>query len=171
MTGLTHLLHQAPVLPSRLRVRRHVPQAAVDAPAAAGIVMVQVTERPETAEAIHRGCLTARTQGAPLALVVMVPVQYVGWLGTDLGDRGLSKQMQRTLRDGVATAEDYGVPCTITRFQYATWVEGTVQAAQLLHATTLIAPRPPTTLGGWRGVLTRAQRWQLTRQGCTWMIL
>ena len=132
------------------------------------VVMLQISDQPALSDAVHAACQTARRQDALLAFVVMVPVAHPSWLGTDLGQTDLPSHLSRAQRQATATAEDYGLECAVTRYQYTTWAEGTAQAAELFGATLLIAARPRRALPGWSATEAWLLRRQLSRQGCAW---
>ncbi|MFN8377424.1 MAG: hypothetical protein U0452_02030 [Anaerolineae bacterium] len=102
-------------------------------------------------------------------LVVMVPAQYMGWLGTDLGYRNRSLGMHNLTHEYLATVEDYGLEAEVVEFQYATWVEGTIQAAEYVGASEVYADAPPALWKPVSRLLAWAMERQLQRQGRIWV--
>jgi hypothetical protein len=132
-------------------------------------IMVQIADREWTLEALHAACLLARNTSAKIALVQMIPVQHPNWLGTDWGYLNVTAEEKDAFEDYQATIEDYGLECVPTLFQYATWAEGTLQAAEHVDAQTVFAPKPHSLLPIW----TRFQVWMMqhrfTQQGRKWI--
>jgi hypothetical protein len=130
--------------------------------------MLLLCDHPAMANVVHTTCQLAWREDALLALVVMVPVAHPGWLGATMGYAALPLSIERLQRQAVSTAEDYGVTCALTRYQYTTWAEGAAQACELWGATTLIAARPRRALPGWSTFEAWLLRRQLAAQGCVW---
>jgi hypothetical protein len=124
------------------------------------VIMVQISDREWTLEALHCACLLARNTSARIALVKMVPVQHATWLGTNLGYMNLTYQGHAEFVDYQTTIEDYGVEFTPLVFQYITLIEATVQAAEHVNARIVFASIPASIIPWW----TKLQRWMLRRQ-------
>ncbi len=131
--------------------------------------MVQIGAWDLTMEVLHSACQTARAQRATVALVVMIPVRHVSWLGDDLGTWDFTAKAEAGLKDYLATVEDYGLQAAVTHFKYSTWLEGTLQAAELMDASMVI----PAVRGNPMSLLGRYQSWvlkrQLQREGRIWI--
>jgi hypothetical protein len=124
------------------------------------VIMVQISDREWTAEALHCACLLARNTSARIALVDMVPVQHAGWLGTDLGYLNFTDQKQVDFADYQATIEDYGVEFVPVLFQYLDLPDAIAQAAEHMNAQIVFAKLPESGISFW----TKFQRWLLNRQ-------
>jgi hypothetical protein len=124
------------------------------------VIMVHLSDREWTLEALHCASLLARNTSATLALVKLVPVEHLGWLGTEFGYMNFTHQEQTEFADFQATVEDYGIEFTPVLFQYMTLVEGIAQAAGYVDAQKVFAHVPASIIPFW----TRFQRWQLKRQ-------
>lgn len=135
----------------------------------APVIMVQIGARGWTIEALHSACQMARAQRATVALVMMIPVQHVSWLGDELGYRGFNAKARAEYKDYLATVEDYGLEAVETQFQYATWVEGTVQAAEHVGASMVVAAVPGNPMPLLRRYQSWALRRQLQREGRVWI--
>ncbi len=114
------------------------------------VIMLQIADRDWTLEALHCAGRMAREQSAKIALVKMIPVQHLGWLGTDMGYLNLSEQDEQEIADYAATLEDYGVEYDFYPFQYATLADALVQAADYLHARVVFATLPASRIPFWR---------------------
>ena len=133
------------------------------------VVMVQVGESGWTTHALHAACRWARARHAAVAIVVMVPVQHLSWLGSEVGTTVPTEADMDRLEDCLATVEDYGLEAEVVRFQYTTWLEGTLQAAEYAEASVVYAEAPTATWPTWRRVLAWSMRRQLNRQGRVWV--
>jgi nucleotide-binding universal stress UspA family protein len=120
-------------------------------------ILVAVAAHEWTLEALHQACRLARRTGAQIALVRMVQVQHVGWLGTELGDPGMSHQERLNINEYRATLEDYGIPYRLTNFQYATFNEALEQAVDQADAQIVFAAVPRSIIPHWH----RFQSWRL----------
>jgi hypothetical protein len=132
------------------------------------IIMVQISDRAWTMEALHQACVMARNSQAILVLLQMVAVQHPGWLGTDLGNANFTRQGRMALKEYEATLEDYGVDYSTLTFQYESLVEGIAQATERVNAQAVFVHIPQSGIPFW----TRFQKWslqrQLVRQHCQW---
>ncbi len=124
------------------------------------VIMVQISNREWTLEALHCACLLARKASARIALVEMIPVQHASWLGTELGYMHFTHQEQADFADYQATIEDYGVRFTPVVLQYVTLTEAITQAAEHVKAQIVFARIPESRIPLW----TKFQRWMLSRQ-------
>jgi hypothetical protein len=123
-------------------------------------IMVQVADRNWTLSALHLACALARSMDAEIALVKMVPVQHISWLGTEFGYQNLTVGDHDELIAYQATAEDYGVPLHTEMFQYMTLPDAIADAAEYFGAQVVFATLPKSALPYWR----RFQLWNLRRR-------
>ena len=119
------------------------------------VIMVQIADRDWTLEALHCAGVMARERAAhegasKIALVKMIPVQHLGWLGTEMGYIDLSEKDQQELTDYVETLEDYGVEYDLYPFQYATLPDAIVQVAEHLDAQVVFATLPASRIPFWQ---------------------
>jgi hypothetical protein len=126
-------------------------------------IMVQIADHAWTREALHSACILARQRPAIIALVKMIPVQHLGWLGTDLGYLNLSEKDYREIADCEATIEDYGVPFRTELFQYATLDDAILQFAEHVNAQVVFATLPKSIIPFWRSYQLRGLRRHLAR--------
>lgn len=124
------------------------------------VIMVQISNREWTLEALHCACLLARDTSARIALVKMIPVQHASWLGTELGYMHFTHQEQADFADYQATIEDYGVEFTPVVLQYVTFTEAIIQAVEHVNAQIVFAQIPESGIPLW----TNFQRWMLNRK-------
>jgi hypothetical protein len=122
-------------------------------------ILVVVAAHKWTLEALHQASRLARKTGAQIALVRMVQVQHIAWLGTDFGDPGMSYRERLNINEYRATLEDYGIPHRFTNFQYATFNEAIDQAADQAGAQIVFATAPKGVIPHWH----RFQTWRLRR--------
>jgi hypothetical protein len=121
--------------------------------------MVQVAADPAwTLEALHCAAVMAREQSATIALVKMIPVQHLSWLGTDMGYINLTEKEEQEIADYAETLEDYGVAYDLYPFQYATLADAIVQAAEHLKAQVVFATVPNSVIPFWRSYQLRDLR-------------
>src|SRR5689334_9925541 len=97
-------------------------------------IMVQAVDRNWTMAALHLACALARSTDAEIALVKMVPVQHISWLGTEFGYQNLTVHDHDELSAYQATAEDYGVLLNKEMFQYMTLPDAIADAAEYFDA-------------------------------------
>jgi hypothetical protein len=121
-------------------------------------IMIQVGNRTWTAETLHSAAVLARQMDAEIVLVKMLPVQYPGWLGTDLGYLSLTEQDGQNLQDYVLTLEDYGIHFSIHIMQYTALIDALVQAADQLHAQVVFAQLPGSLIPYWHRLQTALLR-------------
>ncbi len=108
-------------------------------------IMVQVMDRQKTLEALHFAGALARRQGK-VVLVKMIPVQHIGWLGTELGYADLTDGDMETLLAYRAVAERYGVEIGTQLFQYMSLADGLADAADYVDAQVVFAELPQTIM-------------------------
>ena len=123
-------------------------------------ILVAVAAHEWTLEALHRACRLARQTGAQIALVRMVQVQHVEWLGTEFGYTEMSYQDRLNINEYRATLEDYGIPYRLINFQYATFNEALEQVADQADAQIVFAAVPKSLIPHWH----RFQSWRLRQR-------
>src|SRR5215813_11249470 len=111
--------------------------------------MVHMADHRWTSEALHLACALARNNQAEVALVRMMPVQHIAWLGTDFGNTPVTSQEYERLQEYQATAEDYGVDLSVQSMQYITLPEALVEAADHLGASVVFASLPKSHFPYW----------------------
>jgi len=124
------------------------------------VIMVQISNRAWTLAALHSACVLARKMSAKVALVEMIPVQHVSWLGTDLGYMNFTDAMRADFVEYQAVVEDYGIECTPVLFQYDSFADAVAQAAEYVGAKMVFAHIPDSRIPFW----TKFQLWSLNRQ-------
>ena len=128
-------------------------------------IMVQITDHRETLATLHFACAMALNVKARIILVKMLPVQYPGWLGTDMGSWNFTAQDHADMKDYQATAEDYGVEVAGEIFQYLTLPEAIADAADYVDAQFVFATLPGSVVPYWRKFQVWALRKRLARHG------
>jgi hypothetical protein len=123
-------------------------------------IMIQISDHEWTLEALHYACLLARNTSATIALVQMIPVQHLSWLGTDFGYINVTPDEQSNFAEYQVAIEDYGVEFTPLLFQYDSLAEAIAQAAEHVDAQIVFAKLPE----GVFPLATRLERWMLGRQ-------
>ncbi len=163
MANGLELIHRAVSFPQI--VRTHL----LTAPSAANhgalpVIMVQVGPPDWMRNALYHACQLGRARHATIALVVMAPVQHTAWLGSDWASPRLTSHAEAACREYRETVEAFGLEYVQVPFQYITWLEGTVQAADFVGASTVFAA-PPGILAIWSRLQARLLRAALERQG------
>lgn len=123
-------------------------------------ILVQMSEKLWTMQAVHLACALARNNGAKVILLRLAPVQHLSYLGTPFGDAPLSSQEYDDLKEYAVTAEDYGVELTLQPMQCYSAFDALVDAAEQIDADTVFARVPPSRFPYWQ----RFQAWQLERR-------
>jgi len=127
-------------------------------------IMVQVGEHQWNNQALHYACILARRDAGKVALVKMIPVQHVGWLGTEWGNLNLTADDRTELTDCVATVEDYGVDYTTHFFQYMTFGDALLEAAEFTKADVVFASLPRSRFPWWTQLRMDSLYRQFARQ-------
>jgi hypothetical protein len=123
-------------------------------------VLVQAAEAHWTTQAMHLAAALARNEGGQVALLRLVPVQHLAFLGTPLGDRSANGQEYEDLKQYAATAEDYGVELSVYTMQCYAPLEAVAQAAELVDAQVVFASVPPSHIPYWQ----RLRTWRLAHK-------
>lgn len=136
---------------------------------AAQIIMVQVSDPIWTAKALHLAGALARGSDAQVALVHLIQVQHLSWLGTDMGYSLVRPETRREIHEYELTLEDYGVPYAKYVMQCADLTQGIVQAAEQIEAQIVFAHLPKSFIPYWTKLQWSALRRRLARQNRTLM--
>lgn len=123
-------------------------------------VMVCISDHKWTLNALHLACALGRNTGMEVVLVKMLPVQQVGWLGTDLGLTNFSEQDYVEICGYQKIAEDYGVQISPRLFQFVTLRDAIADAADHFQAGAVFATLPRSSIPYWR----KYQLWSLTHR-------
>lgn len=118
--------------------------------AAGQTIMVQIGDHQWNSQILDYACSLARRNNGKLALVKMIPVQHTGWLGTEWGSLNLTDEDRAELNECAATAEDYGVEYSIHYFQYMTYSDALLEAAEHVNANVVFATLPKYLLPWWK---------------------
>ena len=76
-------------------------------------------------------------------------VRRLLYLGTDFGNLDLSDDDKRHLEACVDTVEDYGLPYSVTLYQYCDLHEGIADAADLVGAGIVFTRLPHSAIPFW----------------------
>lgn len=109
-------------------------------------IMVQLMDHQKTLEALHFAAALARSRRGKVALVKMVPVQHLGWLGTELGYAHFTDGDHKTLLEYRAVAESYGVAVETRVFQYVSLADAIADAADYVDAQVVFAALPHSVI-------------------------
>ncbi len=123
-------------------------------------ILVQMTNETWTMQALHLACALARNNGARIALLRLMQVQHLGFLGTEFGSAPLSQQEHAAWLNYAATAEDYGVEIVRQAMQCWSPLEAIADAADYVDAQVVFAHIPHSYIP----YMDRWQRWQLQRR-------
>ena len=123
-------------------------------------IMVQIADCRWTLEVVHYACLLAHKTNAAIALVKMVPVQHLSWLGTPLGLRQFTEQDRVDLCCYAGTVENESIQYSVVVFQYVTLARAIAEAADYVEAQVVFATLPHSPVPGWY----KLQSWSLRRR-------
>ena len=129
-------------------------------------ILIQVADSDWTERVLERAIPLALCSNAEIVFLVLVPVQHVGWLGTDLGFIDTAGNCANNYIEYAENARKYGISVRILPFQYATLVGAIVEASESVHANTVFATLPA---GPISFIDKRRMRWlehRLSEQGC-----
>lgn len=134
-------------------------------------ILVHMSDRQWTMQAVHLACALARNNATSVILLRLIPVTHPSYLGTNYVSTVPSRQEDDDLSEYAATAEDYGVELTLQPMQYVTAMDALVEAAELLDVDMLFAHLSPSRIPYWR----QFQKWNLERRlraaGCRLLTL
>jgi hypothetical protein len=123
-------------------------------------ILVQMSEKSWTMEALHLACALARNNASHVILLRLMPVHHPSYLGTAFGDTSPTNHERHEIAEYAATAEDYGVELSLQSMQCATTLEALVDAAGQLDVDVVFAHIHKSWLPYWH----EFQAWQLRRQ-------
>lgn len=133
-------------------------------------IVVQMAKPDWTHRALAQACPMSIAMNAEIVLLDLIPVQHLGWLGTDLGWSQQSDAYDH-YEEYIEAVRLYGVPVSIQPFQYSSLSEALVQASENLEANTVFATLPV----GFSPFLHQLRMGQLqrrlTNQGCQFVTL
>jgi hypothetical protein len=129
-------------------------------------IMVQIMDAPKTQEALHFACALARSKQTKVALVKMVSVPHISWLGTELGDAYFTDRDAQELAEYRAIAESYEVEVEVHTFQYNMLTDALAQAANYVDAQMVFAELPPSRLPFWYRFRVWLLRQYLMQRDC-----
>jgi hypothetical protein len=121
-------------------------------------IVVQLSNRAWTMEAMHLACALARNIGGEIALLHLAPANNPGLLGWGVTPPTPAEYEQ--MKDYASVAEDYGVAFTVQPMQYVSMPDALAQVAEVLNAVALFAHIPASRVAVWR----RFQLWNIRRQ-------
>lgn len=129
-------------------------------------IILQVSDRQWTMQAVHLACAMARNTGSNLLLLQLRRVTNVGLLGTGIGVEAPSVRDEEDLKEYEAVAEDYGVPVVVQPMEYESLIDAVVQAVAILEATTLFMHLPEHRFTFWRQLQVRHLQHRLNALHC-----
>ena len=121
-------------------------------------IMVQMSDKRWTMEAIHLASALARNINGKIVLLRLVLANNPGLLGWGIAPP--TAEEQRQMEEYAAVAEDYGVEFWVQPMQYITLTDALAQAAELLNVSVLFAHMHQSNIPFWR----RFRLWSLKRQ-------
>jgi hypothetical protein len=128
------------------------------------VIMVQVAEPSWTCDVLYAACKLARACSGTIELVLMVRAKHLSYLGSELGYLELNEEAEQSLQAYADTAEDYGITCGVTLYQYCTLYEAIVGAADLVRADVVFAKLPKSIIPFWSDCQFELLRVRLSRQ-------
>lgn len=113
-------------------------------------IVVQISDRQWTMQAVHLACAMARNTESTLVLLQLWPVTNAGLLGTGIGVDTASARNALEFEEYETIAEDYGVPLSVQPMECESPIEASVQAATQLQASALFIHIPERRIAFWR---------------------
>lgn len=129
-------------------------------------IIVQVSDRLWTMQAVHLACAMASNTGSKLVLLELWPVTNAGLLGTGIGANTPHESSSCDLEEYKMIAGDYGVPLVIQPMECESLPEAAVQAVEILAATALFMHVPEHRFPFWRRLHIRHLQHRLNRLDC-----
>lgn len=126
-------------------------------------IVVQMSARQWTLQAMHLACAMARNTHARLVLLHLRPIKNPALLGSDVGLTAPTDSEYDDLDEYKMVAEDYGVSLIVQPMAYESWVDALVQTAEYLNASVVFAHPSEETNIVWRR-FQQWQQWNLRRQ-------
>lgn len=109
-------------------------------------ILVQMNGQAWTREALTQACSEAKTSGARIVLVRMIPGKHVGWAATGSGSYAFTKAEENDIQAYKQLAAEHGVPLTVRIFEYRKLEQGILKAADELEAESVYALVPPSPI-------------------------
>lgn len=131
-----------------------------------GTVVVQISDRKWTTQAVHFACAMARNTHSRLVLLHLIAARNAYLLGTDLGTRLPTKPELEAIGEYELIAEEYGLEITLQRMQYECFGDALVQAVEVTHPSVLFANIPRSVFPFWRRIELWNLRHQLSSMNC-----
>ena len=130
-------------------------------------VVVYGSDHEWTRNALHLACALSHTRGLEIALVDMIRVQHLQWLGTELGCQNHVEQIYDQVRSYEQTVQEYNIPLTIYFHRYhSSLPDAIIESARQLNAAVVFATLPDSTLAIWRKFQLQRLEYQLLKQRC-----
>lgn len=124
------------------------------------MILVQVSDKQWTMQAMHLACAMARNNRTSVTLLHLMHVNSPALLGTNLGVVPPTAQEQENIHEYEMVAEDYGVDLALQPMQYDDLTEALLQAADYTNASTVFAHLPESIFSFWK----KFQTWNLRRE-------
>lgn len=129
------------------------------------MILVQMSDKKWTMQAMHLACAMARNNRTSVTLLHLMRVANPVLLGTELGVVPPTTQEGRDLEEYEMVAEDYGVELILQPMQYNDLTDALVQAADHTGASIVFAHLPESVLPLWKKFQTWYLRRELMAQG------
>ena len=100
-------------------------------------IMVQMADTRWTWAAMYEACAQARKLGAEVALVKLLPLEFLAWMGGEDGTYTFTDSESEDIRNYEAIAQENGVETSVHVFPYTRFDQGVVDAADKLNADTV----------------------------------
>ena len=122
-------------------------------------IMVQMSDKQWTMEALHLACAMARSIGGQVVLLRLMLANNPGLLGWGLITPPTAEEYTQ-MGEYAAVAEDYGVECCVQSMQYVSLIDALGQAVEHVNAAVLFASIPQSRFSLFR----KFRLWSLKRQ-------
>lgn len=131
-----------------------------------GTILVQISDRKWTTQAMHFACAMARNTYSQLVLLHLIKVRSPYLLGTEIGVIPPTSGELEDIDEYETIAEDYGLEVVLQPMQYVSFPDALTQAAEYTHAAVLFTHVPESVFPFWHQLRLWNLRRQLTSQGC-----
>jgi hypothetical protein len=123
-------------------------------------ILVQLADPLWTMHALRSACRMARDYQTDVTLLRLIPVQHVGWLGTELVEPHLPGGEYEALRSYLNIAQGFETTLNVQSMQYVSLGDALVDAAHYLDAVAVFAPPPQSK----NRLLQKLQTWNFQRR-------
>ena len=128
-------------------------------------ILVEVSDKRWTMQAMHLACAMARNTRSELILLHLLSVSNPMLLGSSVGFNPPGYEERKAIKEYLMVAEDYGVNIAVHVMQYESQIDAIVQAAGELDTSIVFAHLPESRLSLVRKLKLWSLKHHLSAQG------